>query len=74
MRRLAPPTTFMGGIALAILAGPNHRQLSVIGAQAAINRYVAEHNDRPTPAVRKADPASVIAAINRGKQASESIH
>jgi len=66
----------MGGIALAILAGPNHRirQLSVIGAQAAINRYVAEHNDRPTPAVRKADPASVIAAINRGKQASESIH
>jgi transposase len=47
---------------------------SVADLQAAINRYVAEHNDDPKPFVWTADPNRVLAAIKRGKQALESIH
>lgn len=42
--------------------------------QAAINRYLAEHNENPKPFVWKADPSRVLAAIERGKQALESVH
>ena len=47
---------------------------SVVELQAAIKRYVAEHNAAPKPFVWTADPDRVLAAIKRGKQALESSH
>jgi transposase len=48
---------------------------SVCDLQAAINRFVAEHNaDDPKPFTWRADPDAIIAARNRGFQALESIH
>jgi transposase len=47
---------------------------SIVELQAAIKRYVAEHNAAPKPFVWTADPDRVLAAIKRGKQALESIH
>jgi hypothetical protein len=42
--------------------------------QAAINRYLAEHNENPKPFDWKADPSRVLAAIERGKQALGHCH
>jgi len=42
--------------------------------QAAINRYLAEHNVDPKPFRWKADPDKIIAAAARGHQALDSIH
>jgi transposase len=42
--------------------------------QAAINRYVDDHNTDPRPFVWKADPNKIIAAAARGNQTLESIH
>ena len=47
---------------------------SIVDLQAAIHRYIAEHNSEPKPFVWTADPERVLAAINRGKQALESAH
>jgi transposase len=47
---------------------------SLVDLQAAINRYVAEHNKHPKPFTWTADPDRVLAAINRGKQVLESLH
>jgi transposase len=47
---------------------------SIVELQAAINRYLAEHNRKPRPFVWKASPKRVLAAIERGKQALQSIH
>jgi transposase len=47
---------------------------SIVDLQAAINRYVVEHNDDPKPFKWTADPRRVLAAISRGNQALESIH
>ena len=47
---------------------------SVTELQAAINRFVAEHNQGPKPFVWKKDPDAIIAAVNRGFQTLESIH
>ena len=47
---------------------------SVVDLQAAINRFVAEHNRTPKPFVWRADPDDIIAARARGFQALESIH
>ena len=47
---------------------------SIIDFQAAIHRYITEHNTEPKPFVWTADPGRVLAAINRGKQAFESAH
>jgi transposase len=48
---------------------------SVADLQAAINRFVQEHNaDDPKPFVWNADPDAIIAARNRGFQTLESIH
>ena len=47
---------------------------SLVDLQAAINRYLAEHNANPKPFVWTADPKRVIAAVRRGKQALKSIH
>ncbi len=47
---------------------------SVVGLQAAINRFVANHNQQPKPFVWTADPDKIIAAANRGHQVLDSIH
>ena len=48
---------------------------SLVNLQAAINRFVAEHNaGEPKPFVWRADPDAIIAARNRGFQTLESIH
>ena len=46
---------------------------SIIDLQAAIHRYITEYNTEPKPFVWTADPDRVLAAINRGKQAWESV-
>jgi transposase len=47
---------------------------SVVDLQAAINRFVDEHNQTPKPFVWRADPDAIIAARNRGFQALRSNH
>ena len=47
---------------------------SLVDLQAAINRFVAEHNQSPKPFVWRADPHAIIAARARGFQALESNH
>ena len=47
---------------------------SVAELQAAINRFIAEHNDTRRPFVWRADPDRIIAARARGFQALESVH
>jgi transposase len=47
---------------------------SVMELQAAINRFVQEHNNKPKPFVWRADPDEIIAARSRGFQALESVH
>jgi hypothetical protein len=46
----------------------------LVDLQAAINRYLAEHNQRPIPFVWTAEPDAIIAAANRGYQVLDSIH
>ena len=48
--------------------------LGVVDLQAAINRYLAEHNVDPKPFRWKADPNTIIAAAARGHQTLDSIH
>ena len=47
---------------------------SIVDLQAAINRFLAEHNQTPKPFIWRADPDKIIAARNRGFQTLESIH
>lgn len=47
---------------------------SVVDLQAAINRFIKEHNQEPRPFEWKADPEEIIAAVKRGHQVLESIH
>ena len=47
---------------------------SIVDLQAAINRFIKEHNQEPRPFVWKADPQTIIAAVRRGHQVLESIH
>jgi transposase len=47
---------------------------SVADLQAAINRFVSEHNEHPRPFLWRADPDQIIAARSRGFQALESFH
>lgn len=47
---------------------------SVVDLQAAINRFMTEHNHEPRPFVWKADPDEIIAAVKRGHQELEAIH
>ena len=47
---------------------------SLVDLQAAVNRFIAEHNRQPKPFIWKADPDKIIAARNRGFQTLESIH
>jgi transposase len=47
---------------------------SLVDLQVAINRYLAEHNQRPKPFVWTADPDRIIEKVNRGYQALASDH
>ena len=47
---------------------------SLVDLQAAIKRYLAEHNQRPKPFVWTADPDRIIAKVNRGHQTLASDH
>jgi len=46
----------------------------VVDLQAAINRYLDEHNQGPKPFTWTKDPEKIIAAVKRGHQALDSIH
>ena len=46
---------------------------SVVDLQAAINRFVAEHNEKPKPFTWTADPNKIIDATKRGRQALDFI-
>jgi hypothetical protein len=46
---------------------------SLVDLQAAINRFLAEHNQEPKPFVWTKDPDEIIAAVKR-HQALDSIH
>ena len=48
--------------------------LSVVDLQAAINRFVVEHNTEPKPFTWTADPNKIIAAVRRGHQVLDSLH
>lgn len=48
--------------------------VSVVDLQAAINRFVADHNRSPKPFTWTADHDTVIAAVKRGHQTLYSIH
>ena len=47
---------------------------SVVDLQAAINRFLVEHNQNPKPFTWTADPDKIIAAVKRGHQVLDSIH
>jgi transposase len=47
---------------------------SLVDLQAAINRFLAEHNQSPKPFTWTKDPDEIIAAVRRGHQALDSIH
>lgn len=47
---------------------------SIVDLQAAINRFLAEHNAEPRPFKWTADPDKIIAAVRRGHQVLDSIH
>ena len=42
--------------------------------QAAINRFIAETNDKPKPFVWTKSADAILAAVQRGRQALEAIH
>jgi len=46
----------------------------VVDLQAAINRFINEHNREPQPFIWKANPDDIIAAVRREHQMLESIH
>jgi len=47
---------------------------SVVDLQAAINRYLVEHNKQSKPFTWTKDPEKIIAAVKRGHQMLDSIH
>jgi transposase len=61
-------------------ATPTKRRLkrgvfrSVADVQAAINRFLEEHNQQSQPFTWTADPDKIIAAVRRGHQVLDSIH
>jgi hypothetical protein len=48
--------------------------ISVVDLQAAINRFVVEHNAQPKPFRWTADPNKIIRAVRRGHQVLDSVH
>jgi hypothetical protein len=47
---------------------------SLVDLQAAINRYLEQHNADPKPFVWTAEPDGIIEKVRRGYQASRSVH
>jgi transposase len=47
---------------------------SLVDLQAAITRYLTEHNQAPKPFVWTAEPEAILAKVKRGHQALETIH
>ena len=47
---------------------------SLVDLQAAINRYLGEHNRKPNPFLWTADPDRIIEKVNRGYQKIASHH
>jgi hypothetical protein len=47
---------------------------SLVDLQAAINRYLGEHNRKPKPFVWTADPDRIIEKVNRGYHVMASDH
>jgi transposase len=47
---------------------------SVVDLQAAINRFIADHNAEPEPFVWTADPEMILDKVARGTQALASVH
>jgi transposase len=47
---------------------------SLVDLQAAINRYLDEHNTDPKPFVWAAEPEGIIAKVRHGYEASRSVH
>ena len=47
---------------------------SIVDLQAAINRFLAEHNVNPKPFVWTKSAEEIIAAVKRGHQVLDSIH
>ena len=47
---------------------------SLVDLQAAINRYLAEHNQAPRPFVWTAEPEAILAKVKRGHQTLETNH
>lgn len=47
---------------------------SIVDLQAAIDRFVREHNTEPKPFTWTADPDGIIAAVRRGHQVPDPIH
>src|SRR3954471_15128638 len=47
---------------------------SLVELQAAIKRYLEQHNSDPKPFVWTAEPDGIIAKVRRGYQASQSVH
>jgi len=47
---------------------------SLVDLQAAINRYLAEHNRSPRPFVWTAKPEAILEKVKRGHQALETVH
>jgi transposase len=47
---------------------------SIVELQAAINRFIAETNDKPEPFVWTKSADAILAAVNRRRQALDAIH
>ena len=47
---------------------------SLVDLQAAIDRYLAEHNQTPKPFVWTAEPEAILAKVKRGYQTLDMIH
>jgi len=47
---------------------------SIVELQAAINRFIAETNDKPKPFVWTKSADAILAAVHRGRQALDAIH
>ena len=47
---------------------------SLVDLQAAINRYLAEHNQAPKPFLWTAAPEAILAKVKRGHQTLETVH
>jgi transposase len=47
---------------------------SIVELQAAINRFIAETNNKPKPFIWTKSADAILAAVQRGRQALEAIH